>query len=326
MNKFLKIFLIIVAVLAFAVTTVLSILKFKYPAVGPAPQIKVDTSPTQIERGKYLANHVAVCVDCHSQRDWNMFAGPLIPGTEGKGGEEFNEEYGFPGTFYSRNITPAGIGNWTDGEIYRAITSGVSKNGKPFFPVMPYMNYNTMATEDVYAIIAYLRTLKPVENKVPPSSPNFPINFILRTMPQPAHPQARPDKADVLAYGKYLTNIAACDGCHTPQEKGKAIEGMYLAGGFAFPLAGGGVVRSANLTPDKETGIGRWSRESFISRFKTYADSSMQKIPAEKGKMNTFMPWIMYSGMSEEDLGAIFTYLQSVPAISNEVVKFTPAK
>jgi hypothetical protein len=50
----------------------------------------------------------------------------------------------------------------------------------------------------------------------------------------------------------------------------------------------------------------------------------MQKIPAQKGKFNTFMPWIMYSGMSDEDLGAIFTYLQSVPAIRNEVIKFTP--
>jgi mono/diheme cytochrome c family protein len=324
MNRFLKIFLITIVLLAFAVATLLSVLTFNYPKAGPAPDISIESSPAQIERGKYLANHVTVCIDCHSQRDWNIFAGPIVPGTEGRGGEEFNEKYGFPGTFYSKNITPAGIGSWTDGEIYRAITSGVSKNGEPFFPVMPYMNYNTMATEDAYAIIAYLRTLKPIENKVSTSSPNFPVNFILRTMPKPAHPETRPDKSDILAYGKYLTNIAACDGCHTPQEKGKAIEGMYLAGGFEFPLFSGGKVRSSNLTSDKETGIGSWSKESFVSRFKTYADSSMQKIPAQKGKFNTFMPWIMYSGMSDEDLGAIFTYLQSVPAIRNEVIKFTP--
>jgi hypothetical protein len=130
----------------------------------------------------------------------------------------------------------------------------------------------------------------------------------------------------VLAYGKYMTNIAACDGCHTPQEKGKAIEEMYMAGGFEFPLFTGGVVRSSNLTSDKETGIGRWSKESFISRFKTYADPSMQRIPVEKGKFNTFMPWIMYAGMTEEDLGAIYTYLQSVPPIKNQVQKFTPSK
>ncbi|MFL5728168.1 MAG: c-type cytochrome [Cytophagaceae bacterium] len=324
MNHFLKIFLIILGVIIAAVGITLTVLQVSYPKAGEAPVIKVDSSPAQIERGKYLANHVAVCVDCHSQRDWNSFAGPLIPGTEGRGGEEFNEKYGFPGTFFSKNITPAGIGSWTDGEIYRAITSGVSRNGEPFFPVMPYINYNSMDTEDAHAIIAYLRTLKPIENKVPESRPNFPVNFILRTMPKPAQPQKRPGASDVLAYGKYLTNLAACDGCHTPQEKGKAIEGMYMAGGFEFPLFTGGVVRSANLTSDKETGIGNWSKASFISRFKTYADSSMQHIPAEKGKFNTFMPWIMYSGMSEEDLGAIYTYLQSVPAIKNEVEKFSP--
>src|SRR5207302_1586133 len=119
--------------------------------------------------------------------------------------------------------------------------------------------------------IAYLRTLKPIENKVPESSANFPVNFILRTMPKPAHPTEIPEKSDLLAYGKYLTNIAACDGCHTPQEKGKAIEGMYMAGGFEFPLFTGGTIWSSNITSDKETGIGQWTKESFISRFKTYA-------------------------------------------------------
>jgi hypothetical protein len=324
MNKFLKLFLIISAVITLGIITFLCVLEFKYPAVGAAPDLRIKPDSGKIERGKYLANHVTVCIDCHSQRDWNIFAGPMIPGTEGKGGEVFNEKHGFPGTFYSKNITPAGIGSWTDGEIYRAITSGVSKNGKAFFPVMPYMNYNIMDTSDTYAIIAYLRTLKPIENTVPESSPNFPVNFMLRTMPKPAHPKQKPEKSDVLAYGKYLTNIAACDGCHTPQEKGKAIEGMYLAGGFEFPLLTGGVVRSSNLTSDKETGIGAWSKESFIRRFKTYADSSMQKIPVQKGKFNTFMPWIMYAGMTEEDLGAIYIYLQSVSPVRNRIETFTP--
>jgi mono/diheme cytochrome c family protein len=206
MNKFLKIFLIIISVLAFGVSALLAVLKFKYPAVGAAPDLKVESTTAQIERGKYLANHVAVCIDCHSQRNWNIFAGPLVPRTEGKGGEKFDKKFGFPGTFYSGNITPAGIGNWTDGEIYRAITSGVSKNGKPFFPIMPYINYNTMDTEDVKAIIAYLHTLKPIENKVPESSPNFPVNFMLRTIPRPAHPKQRPEKSDVLLFSALLKN------------------------------------------------------------------------------------------------------------------------
>lgn len=70
-----------------------------------------------------------MCLDCHSQRDYSKFAAPLVPGTEGKGGELFGKDLGFPGDFYSPNITPAGVGNWTDGELFRTITTGVSKDG-----------------------------------------------------------------------------------------------------------------------------------------------------------------------------------------------------
>lgn len=79
--------------------------------------------------------------------------------TLGAGGEKFDRTMNFPGEFYSKNITPFALKKWTDGGIYRAITSGVSKDGHPFFPVMPYPNYNQMATEDVYSLIAYLRSL-----------------------------------------------------------------------------------------------------------------------------------------------------------------------
>ena len=301
-------------------------LKLSYPKVGEAPQIKINSTPQLIERGEYLALHVAACVDCHSTRDWNYLSGPLKPGTEGKGGEEFSAKYGFPGDFFARNITPAGIGSWTDGEVYRAITCGVSKNGEPFFPVMPYANYGKMDPEDVKAIIAYLRTLKPVQNTIPPSVPNFPMNLILRTIPKSSQPQECPPKSDQLAYGKYIFTIAACDGCHTPQEKGQPIKGMELAGGFAFPLPGGGIVRSENITPDKETGIGSLTKEDFIRKFKYYSAPEMAKIPVQKGAFNTVMPWTMYAGMTEEDLGALYTYLQSVPPIKNKVEYFTAEK
>jgi hypothetical protein len=75
-------------------------------------------------------------MDCHSTRDWNLLSGPIIPGTEGKGGDIFPEEGGFTGNFYSSNITPAGIQDWTDGELYRLITTGVKKDGEPIFPIL----------------------------------------------------------------------------------------------------------------------------------------------------------------------------------------------
>ena len=320
MKNIFKIAGIVIVILLVGLGSFAAYLKFGYPKVGEAPQINIHSTPQLVERGEYLALYVAACLDCHSTRDWNYFSGPLKPGTEGKGGEEFLSK---DGDFFARNITPAGIGNWTDGEIYRAITCGVSKNGAPILPVMPYANYGKMDLEDVKAIIAYLRTLKPIKNTVPPSVPDFFKNLILRTIPKPSQPQECPPKSDQLAYGKYIFTIAACDGCHTPQEKGKALIGMELAGGVAFPLPEGGTVHSANISPDKETGIGSLTKEDFIRKFKYYSAPEQAKAPVQKGSYNTVMPWTMFAHMTEEDLGALYTYLQSVPPVKNEVEQFT---
>lgn len=304
-------------------TFLLAYLKTELPNVGEAEDIKIEPTPERIARGKYLANCVTVCVDCHSTRDWNKFSGPPVKGTLGKGGETFDQKFGFPGSFYSKNITPAGIGNWTDGELLRAISSGVTKNGKAIFPVMPHANYGRMDKEDLFSIIAYLRTLNPIENNVKDAEPDFPMNIIINTIPRKAHFSVLPSKTNIVAYGAYLFNAAACAECHTKQDKGKPIAGMELAGGFEFPLFSGGVVRSSNITPDKETGIGTWTEEAFIYRFKPYADSSYTPQDIKKGTFNTVMPWSMYGKMKEEDLKAIFAYLKTVKAINNNVTKFS---
>lgn len=191
---------------------------------------------------------------------------------------------------------------------------------------MPYMNYNKMDSEDIYAIIAYIRTLHPVENAVPESKPDFPVSLLLKTIPEPANPEKRPNPSDTLAYGRYMFIVASCQECHTPMKKGKPVEGMFMAGGNEFQLPGGAVVRSSNLTPDKETGIGNMSKETFIKRFKYYINPEVVSNTVQPGGFNTIMPWVMYSGMTEEDLGAIYTYIQSLPPIKNKVEKFTPAK
>jgi mono/diheme cytochrome c family protein len=316
---------IVVGLLAFLIVGIAGLLtyvKTALPNVGPPLNLKVEITPERIQRGKYLANSVAVCMDCHSTRDWSKFAGPLIPGTLGAGGELFNQEFGFPGAFYSKNITPYGIGNWTDGEIFRAITTGVTKDGEAIFPVMPHPNYGKLDKEDIYNIIAYLRTLPAVKNDVPKSEADFPMSFIINTIPQKATFTTRPDTSDELLYGEYLFTAAACGECHTKQEKGQKIKGLELAGGFEFKLKTG-TVRSSNLTPDEETGLGGWTKMAFINRFKTYADSNYLPATIEKGSIQSVMPWLMYSSMSEKDLGAIFTYLQTVTPIKNKVERFT---
>src|SRR5690606_39977467 len=117
--------------------------------------------------------------------------------------------------FYSKNITPANLADWTDGEIYRAITTGVTKDNKALFPVMPYKHYAMMDPEDVKDVIAYLRSLPPIENEVPESKPNFPFNSILNTIPENAKPIKKPSPTNKVEYGRYLSYIARCPACHT---------------------------------------------------------------------------------------------------------------
>ena len=292
------------------------------PNTGKARAIKVVATPYRLERGAYLANSVAVCMDCHSKRDWNSYAGPLVLGTEGQGGETFDQKFGFPGSYYSRNITPYGIGNWTDGEIYRAITEGVSRDGHAMFPVMPYPYYKTMDTEDVYSIIAYIRTLKPIKNDVVTSKPDFPMNIIIHTIPSKATPKEKPSAYDSLAYGKYLVNIAACMECHTQVDKGQVIPELAFGGGREFKMPFG-TVRSQNITPDEETGIGSWSCEQFLNRFKQYQKADYTPAKLSDGDYNTAMPWMMYSKMTDADLTSIYKYLRTVKPIKNSVTKFS---
>jgi len=120
MKKFLKILGILAIFIVIVGVGITIYMKNAFPKVDSPPEMKVEVSTERVARGKYLANHVMVCIDCHSTRDWSKFSGPIVPGTEGKGGDIFDESMGFPGTFYAKNITPYGIGNWKDGEIYRA--------------------------------------------------------------------------------------------------------------------------------------------------------------------------------------------------------------
>ena len=294
-----------------------------YPAVAAAEPIRIASTPERIERGKYLFDHVAVCVDCHSTRDFTRYAGPVVSGTHGKGGEAFTREMDMPGNFYSRNITPAALGDWTDGEILRALTVGVSKQGDALFPLMPYLNYGALDREDIEAIIVYMRTLTPIVNHVPARELDFPMYLIIRTMPQPASFAARPAPTDRVAYGAYLARMASCADCHTPAVQGQPTPGMAFAGGSELKTSWGTVIRPANITPDADTGIGTWTEEQFIQKFKAF-ESAPDPVLSEAERMaNTFMPWREYAGMTREDLGAIYAFLRTQTPVLNRVEKFS---
>lgn len=299
-----------------------------YPRVEKAPEITINATPAAVARGKYLVNDVVGCFDCHSKRDWTKFSGPIIPGTQGEGGEVFNQKgAGVPGILYAPNITPAGIGSWTDGQIVRALTCGVDNKGHALFPIMPYKHLNEMSRTDIYSIVAYLRTLKPIKNRVPKGSLNFPMNLIVKTLPIYSYnPKPAPDTTDMVAYGKYLVNAADCADCHTQMtNNGQYVKGMMFAGGVPFQMSGG-TARSANITPDSATGIGKWNVKEFISFFKAYASDSSANIHVTPSQYNTPMPMTSFAGMTDHDLSAIYAYLRTVKPVRNEVVNWTPAK
>ncbi|RZL07840.1 MAG: c-type cytochrome [Pedobacter sp.] len=322
--KALKLIIIVLGIVVLFVVAAGTYIKTALPDIGYAPKITINANAAGIENGRYLANHVTVCMDCHSSRNWTHFAGPIIPGTLGGGGEVFNQDMGFPGSYHAANITPYAIGNWTDGEIFRAVTSGVDKDGNALFPIMAAHRFGKMDRQDIYDIISYIRTLQPIKKIIPQSTSDFPVNFIINTMPKKAEFQPKPAQTDIVRYGGYLVNAAGCVDCHSRTEKGAVIEGTEFGGGMEFKQPAG-ILRSPNITFDKLSGIGSWTEDTFTAKFKAYADSSYKPQIVAKGEMNTVMPWTMYGGMTSNDLKAIYAYLQNVKKIANTVERFTPA-
>jgi mono/diheme cytochrome c family protein len=324
MNKILKVAAYLIGAVILLLICALAFLQLSFPRVDPAPELTIEYTPDRIERGAYLANHVTVCMDCHSVRDFSIFSGPPAPGTLGAGGDRFDHEIGLPGVFYAKNITPHGISDYTDGELFRLITTGVTNEGRAMFPLMPYMNYSKLDPEDVYDIIAYIRSLPIIETDIPDSKPDFPVNLILRTIPKNAELGKKPSPTDQVAYGAYMINAAVCIECHTQvSPDGVIIPEKAFSGGRDFIFPDGSKVTSSNLTPCPDTGIGNWTEEKFLARFKQYTDSGYVTPKVKQGEFNTIMPWTMYAGMKEEDLKAIYAYLKTLKPITNEVIKFT---
>ena len=291
----------------------------------PVPDLTVPTDAATVERGRYLANHVAVCMDCHSTRDWNYYAGPIVDGSLGMGGEVFDQSAGLPGVIIAKNITPHALGEWSDGELYRAITGGLQNDGDALFPLMPYDAYRTMAQDDILAIMAYLRSLTPIANDTPDHQLDFPLNLIVNAIPLAAEPRTVNRADDSLAgqqaYGAYLAQMAGCTWCHSPvNATQQAIPEQLLAGGHEFVLPNGKIVRATNISSDPATGIGNWTQAQFIARFRQYQGEAGQTIPMGEDGNNTLMSWTLFADMSDEDLAAIYAYLMASEPRGNGVV------
>ena len=324
MKMLLNIVGVLVGLVVVAALGGLAYLMVAFPKVPPPAVVTLEPTPERLARGKYLSDHVTGCTACHSERDWTKFSGPVKADRIGAGGQEF--ALGSAGAVYAKNITPAAIGSWTDGELQRAVTAGVSKDGTPLFPLMPYPHFGALAADDMHAVLAYVRSWKAIEGAVPARTLNFPMNLIVRTIPAPANPQPRPSPDDKAAYGRYITRAALCADCHSPiDDRGQPLPGRAFSGGMEF-VETGYRVRSANITPDADTGIGSWTEQQFIDKFKAFETPSDATLSESERRQNTPMPMTSYAGMTREDLSAIYHYLRTVPPVVNRVTRFPDAK
>ena len=140
-------------------------------------------------------------------------------------------------------------------------------------------------------------------------------------MPHKADPGKIPSENDTISYGAYLVNAAGCIDCHSKRNHGNIIRGTEFGGGMEFKQQGG-VVHSANITPDSLTGIGSWSIDIFIQRFKGFEGKEKQAAKLNPSDPQLPMPWYAYAGMKTGDLAAIYAYLRTVKPINNRVIAF----
>jgi mono/diheme cytochrome c family protein len=263
-------------------------------------------------KGQYIFALAGGCA-CHTEPKGSPHAG----------GRAFPIPFG---TVYSTNITQdqeTGLGGWTDPQIHDALVKGIAKDGSRILPVMPYEKYSGMAQEDLQAMTAYLRTLKPVKKATPPLKSSVPF---LRSLGTPLFLQifgkfsTAPTEAPTsgIARGRYLVDhVSLCGDCHTPRNSiGVPDQSLYMAGaGEKIGPLGEAV---PNITPDKETGIGDWRRQDIAELLLTGIKPDGDNVQGLMYEVIQGTPH-GYKDMKKEDALAIADYLQSIPAIKNKV-------
>jgi len=286
------------------------------PRARPLVERRIEPTPARVDRGRYLATSVSGCLYCHSEMDWQSPGFPVKAGTEGVGRSFGEEGISF---IASPNITPdveTGAGTWTDDMLARAIREGIGHDGRALFPLMPYQHFKFMSDEDVASVIAYLRTLKPLRSAHPTSDIPFPLNRLINTAPEPlTAPVPAPDRTNQIAYGDYMVRLSACRDCHSPMDaQGQFIPGMEFAGGMGLEGPYGRVA-SANITP-APSGIPYYTESLFLEMMRT------GRVKARK--IHDAMPWIFYGQQTDDDLKAIFAYLQTVRPVPHRVDNSLP--
>ncbi len=265
-------------------------------AIGPAT-----AQSAAVARGDYLANTIMTCANCHSPK------GPpaAVAGKDYSGGLRFNEP---PFDVTGSNITPdkeTGIGNWTDAQIKAAILTGKRPNGVPLAEIMPTAFYPILTDDDANALVAYLKSLPPVKNKVP--DPVYKIALPHHVFPGAAKAYTPADLNDKVKKGFYLVTIGHCMECHTPfvERGGLDVANSLGKGGREFP-GPWGVSKERNITSSRTAGIGAWT-DAEIKRAIT------QGISRDGHALKGPMGFASYAKMTNADLDAVVAWLRTLP-------------
>jgi mono/diheme cytochrome c family protein len=255
-----------------------------------------------------------LCVACH-----------FDSGTGGLTGKQMVDTPAQFGASFSRNITAhptKGIGSWTDGELAYLLRTGIARDGRytpPWMIKMPLLS-----DEDLKDVIAFLRSDDPLvqarDTKDRPSHPSFLTKALCRVAfkphPYPKEPIVAPPESDKVAYGRYLADARLqCFGCHsadfkTVDEMHPEKSAGYFGGGNAMPDLTGEIVVTSNLTPDPETGIGKWTEAQFRRAL-------VEGIGPDNKPVR--YPMVPFRSVTDDEAAAIFAYLKTVPAIHNPI-------
>jgi mono/diheme cytochrome c family protein len=276
------------------------------PAAGLAGD---DGVSDLVRQGEYLLR-AGGCVSCHTEKSDD---GAFLAG-----GRAIESPFG---TFYGPNITPdpeTGIGRWSEDDFARALRKGVSPMGRHYYPAFPYTSYTRLRREDIAALWAYLQTVEPVRRQ----NRNHELVWYAGFRPalrawkflhfRRGEFDPRPDASAEWNRGAYLsTALAHCAECHSPRTRTGGLEPTRLYSGTR--MAGGDV--APNITPDRETGIGRW-RPGHLLR---YLDMGMDPDGDFAGSAMADVITEGTSHLTDEDRRALVVYLLALEPIQNRV-------
>lgn len=261
------------------------------PDVVPAPDLTVAGTPEQVARGEYLVN--LSCIGCHGAVDAEgnpTGEQPLSGGWNISAAEGF----GFAGDMITENLTPGGkLAEYSDGELFRVLRHGLNQDGNllAFMPLLPYAQLSDADTE---AIIAYLRSLPPVDTTATTGDKLAFVGAIfygagMFGTPDPgASTVSAPPEGATAEYGKYVATFGECRGCH----------GSDVTGSPATSV-------SAEV-PNPRPLVAELSQEQFFEMMRSGIKPDGEPFPDT-------MPWQNAAKMTDDDLAALYAYLTAEP-------------